>query len=284
MGQQLKDSGVDVDKARSDYKKLQNMQAEYLDLSVQAGLAAGGALPPPLNLPADIGAVGYSLSKGDWWGAALDVVGFIPVVDILAKGGKIADKLNDIRKAINIAGPGLQKGFNKTKDVAAKYWDDLAKKNRKAYDDAIKNCKTKACKEKHASKKGPQYNNTPKTGDGKKGKWEGERGDSKWIPANGEPPVEYKNGFPDFGPHSKGDVEIPMTGNNKKDFPAADKAMQAKLGDPEWKKPEGYTWHHKEDGVTMQLVPSKMHANGGDIKTTHVGGAAMYNGGHASDF
>ncbi|KZL20247.1 hypothetical protein PsAD2_01544 [Pseudovibrio axinellae] len=33
-----------------------------------------------------------------------------------------------------------------------------------------------------------------------------------------------------------------------------DKAMQDKLGDSEWNKPEGYTWHHKEDGVTMQLV------------------------------
>ncbi|AEV39701.1 Rhs-family protein (plasmid) [Pseudovibrio sp. FO-BEG1] len=275
---------MDVDKARSDFKQLQNMQAEYLDLTIQAGLAAGGALPPPFNLPADIGAVGYSFSKGDWWGVGLDLVGFIPVVDILAKGGKIADKLNDIRKAINIAGPGLQKSFNKTKEVAAKYWDDLATKNRKAYDDAIKNCKTKACRDEKAHLKGPQYKNIPK--DGPKGKWEGERGESKWVPANGNPPVEYKNGFPDYGPLSKGDVEIAMKGNNYDDFKAADKAMQAKLGDSSWERPRDHTWHHKEDGVTMQLIPSKYHATGGGASTPHTGGAALYRPGasHTADF
>ncbi|KZK95309.1 MULTISPECIES: HNH endonuclease [unclassified Pseudovibrio] len=282
MGQQLKNSGVDVDKTRGAFKGLQELQQKYLELGVDAGLAAGGALPPPYGTAADVVALSRSVSKGDWWGALFDVVGLVPIAGDAIKGGRILNKLNDLRKAVDSAGGILQKSFNKTKKVATKYWDDLAKKNRKAYDDAIKNCKTKACRESHAVKKGSQYGNTPKSG--KNGIWEGERGDSKWVPADGGKPVEYKNGFPDYGPHSKGDVDIAMTGKNSKDFPAADKAMQEKLGDPTWRKPKGYTWHHKEDGVTMQLVPEHIHATGRGASTPHTGGAAMYKGGHASDF
>jgi hypothetical protein len=34
--------------------------------------------------------------------------------------------------------------------------------------------------------------------------------------------------------------------------------------------PEGYVWHHVEDGRTMQLVPQDIHA-----ATAHTGGAEL---------
>ncbi len=130
-------------------------------------------------------------------------------------------------------------------------------------------------------KKGPQYKNTP-TSD--KGSWNPSdgRGDGVFTPNNGGPPITYKNGFPDYSSFSKGDVEIPMRGNHSSDFTNADKAMREQLGDPNWKRPRDHTWHHKEDGVTMQLVPKNVHSTGGGASSPHMGGASMYGKGSQS--
>jgi A nuclease of the HNH/ENDO VII superfamily with conserved WHH len=40
---------------------------------------------------------------------------------------------------------------------------------------------------------------------------------------------------------------------------AAQKAE--KLGKDKFKEPEGWTWHHKEDASTMELIPSELHNN-----------------------
>jgi hypothetical protein len=51
-------------------------------------------------------------------------------------------------------------------------------------------------------------------------------------------------GFPDFGPHSVVDVQVPsLTGSYSKD------AGQHAAGLAS--TPSGYVWHHVEDGVTM---------------------------------
>lgn len=212
----------------------------------------------------------------------LDLVGFIPLLGDAAKGGKIANRLSDLRRAIDTATTGLNRSFQQTKDIAKKYWDDIANKNRADYEKAIKECTTKECRQKAALLKGPQYNNTPK--DGPKGKWEGERGDGTWVPSNGGPPIEYKNGFPDYSPHSKGDVDIPMRGDREIDFKNADQAMRNKLNDPNWTRPDDHTWHHHEDGVTMQLIPKSVHATGGGASSPHTGGAALYSGQQAGEF
>jgi hypothetical protein len=97
-----------------------------------------------------------------------------------------------------------------------------------------------------------------------------------------------KNGFPDFSPFMKRgpdgnptEVEIPdMRGNNDGarrdgtfgDFGQARKAMEERLGQRWYSGAEerGSTWHHKEDGTTMQLVDFEVHDN-----TPHQGGASM---------
>jgi hypothetical protein len=69
-------------------------------------------------------------------------------------------------------------------------------------------------------------------------------------------------------------VDILMTGKDWQDFPAADQAYRLKYGRS---VPEGYTWHHTEDGVTMQLVRSDVHAKS-ESGAAHSGGASIVGG------
>ncbi|MDA0954000.1 MAG: HNH endonuclease [Proteobacteria bacterium] len=70
-----------------------------------------------------------------------------------------------------------------------------------------------------------------------------------------------KAGFPDFSSVAKAEVKITQTGSRAGDFRAANEAAGFK------KTPEGYTWHHHQDGKTMQLVPRDIHS-----QTGHTGG------------
>ncbi len=71
-------------------------------------------------------------------------------------------------------------------------------------------------------------------------------------------------GYPDFKAAGvvKKEVRIKQTGDRNRDYGLAYKAAELK---PE----EGYTWHHHQDGTTMQLVPRNIHG-----ATGHTGGVA----------
>lgn len=185
-------------------------------------------------------------------------------------------------KKRNIAQAELNKMLVNTEAAATLYWADMVKSQKIVYMKAIKNCKTKKCRDDKAHLKGPQYANTPK--DGKNGKWLGPRGDSVWQPSQGRPPITYMNGFPDYGPHSGGDMKLSMRGNHTTDFTDARNAKRIKLNDLNWKTPKTDTWHHKEDGVTMQLIPKSIHATGAGATTPHMGGASLYTGGNTAGF
>lgn len=78
-----------------------------------------------------------------------------------------------------------------------------------------------------------------------------------------------KDGFPDFTPYrhpTVKDVQIEFAGSYPKDFAAADKAagITEKMRDD-----EGYTWHHHQDGKTMQLIKKDVHKD-----FFHTGGMA----------
>lgn len=85
--------------------------------------------------------------------------------------------------------------------------------------------------------------------------------------------ITYRDGYPDFsqelykGPAGKSEVQIEMTGNNNTDFKAANQA--AGFGNSATSHPDGYTWHHNQDGKTMQLVETGAHA-----AAPHTGGAS----------
>ena len=74
-----------------------------------------------------------------------------------------------------------------------------------------------------------------------------------------------KEGFPDFSPYAVAEVKSnKLTGDHRIDV----KFANEKLNLPD--TPEGFTWHHVEDGITMQLVPEKIHD---DVR--HTGGVAV---------
>ena len=73
-----------------------------------------------------------------------------------------------------------------------------------------------------------------------------------------------KDGFPDFSSVSTHTVKIELTGNRALDDAAANRVAGLDA------KPRGFTWHHHQDGTTMQLVPTDIHR-----KTGHTGGFAL---------
>jgi hypothetical protein len=86
--------------------------------------------------------------------------------------------------------------------------------------------------------------------------------------------VTYRNGYPDFSPYKydgdlgDSEVKIDMTGNNNTDFKRANE--EAGFGPGADDHPDGYTWHHNEDGTTMQLIQSDVHD-----AAPHTGGASL---------
>ena len=84
--------------------------------------------------------------------------------------------------------------------------------------------------------------------------------------------VPFNEGFTDFSQQAIKEVKLNnLTGTNK-DFALADHAAGFAYG-----RPSGYTWHHVQDGQTMQLVPYDIHK-----QTAHTGGSAWLKSGGAA--
>ncbi|HRI65418.1 MAG TPA: HNH endonuclease, partial [Polyangium sp.] len=78
-----------------------------------------------------------------------------------------------------------------------------------------------------------------------------------------------KEGYPDFTPYrhpTVKDVQIQFTGSYEKDFAVADKAAGIT---EEMRQQQNYTWHHHQDGKTMQLIKRDVHKD-----FFHTGGMA----------
>lgn len=73
-----------------------------------------------------------------------------------------------------------------------------------------------------------------------------------------------KEGYPDFRPYAKKEVTIDNLNGGAGDFYKANKEAGYD------RTPEGYTWHHHEDGKTMLLVPTDLHS-----QVRHSGGASI---------
>ncbi len=136
----------------------------------------------------------------------------------------------------------------------------------------------------------------PQEGSG--GTWSVSRGNSNWQPTAGTPlhqatggrPVRFQNGYPIFedfayratpnGPRAIMDVPG-LRGNTTTDFTAADAAYRRAIGDPNWQRPPGTTWHHHQNCRTMVLVSVAINnpARGG---VPHSGGASNIRNGTCS--
>lgn len=138
--------------------------------------------------------------------------------------------------------------------------------------------------------------------DGERGEWQGERGESVFIPNDSEikeileeyeiEGIAYEDAIPDFSPCSESTVVIdnmtdnrngpPVEGSNfqqcdqkcaeqwneqcregKSDWSARDVAN--------WRREHGYSWHERNDMKTCDLIPTKINAYFG-----HLGGVGEY--------
>lgn len=119
--------------------------------------------------------------------------------------------------------------------------------------------------------------------EGHNGSWSGgERGKSEWSSTKPEvlevtkgEPVPYEDGHPRFDKWMKDSIEIEGMNGSQRDMRMADDAYAKKMGFKAgsevkmWRDEEGLTWHHHEDGKTMQLIPRGVH------RISHKGGASM---------
>lgn len=139
--------------------------------------------------------------------------------------------------------------------------------------------------------------------DSENGHWEGERGESKYIPSSetekgraaisklaeyGMDGIEYKNCEPDYSNCSEGTVQIEnMTENRPNNFAQADIKLaeqwnaEKREGRSDWRdedveqfrKSNNLSWHECCDTKTMNLVSRDIH--GGDTSVfLHSGGVA----------
>lgn len=290
MGTSLKDPEVsrqldelhqDTLKAGSDLK---------WELAQSAVDAAGLVDPTPISDA--VGAL-MSVARGDWFGAAMSLVSMLPYAgDALgktAKGGKLMARIAKLRKRIAdnlIRGRQIVANALK-KDAAAIRAKRLASKAEKIEDGIIQGC--------------PVGGNRFSTQSPKEGWLKGERGHGTWDPAKSGldkdklkkiesvtdgKPIRFEDGYPDFSDYTykakgadgsvvdaKVEIELSPTGDRAKDFAEARKAMAEKMGVKDFHEddlPGNWTWHHKEDGTTMELVPSDLNNN-----VPHSGGVSL---------
>jgi hypothetical protein len=138
------------------------------------------------------------------------------------------------------------------------------------------------------------------------GKWDGERGNSKWKPGNesiirelgdyGIDGINYQDGFPDFTPIQVFECKLPnklYEGKDNAQFSECNFALLDHLKDhhecvsnfddtqlgliASGYNPSGYTWHHDVKEGRMQLVSTPIHNSCG-----HYGGKNVWGGGTAN--
>jgi hypothetical protein len=130
----------------------------------------------------------------------------------------------------------------------------------------------------------PEPGRLPQEGD-----WSGTKGHSDWtakdrrvLQATNYEPIPFRNGYPDFSKWTEETVILREMKGTPADVSAANRELARRRG---WMKPNGepnvaaaerycdknnLTWHHVEDGETMQLVPFDLNQY-----VPHEGGATL---------
>jgi hypothetical protein len=80
------------------------------------------------------------------------------------------------------------------------------------------------------------------------------------------------DGYPDFSPYAIRIVEVEGMTGEARDFRLADRAAGFNASNP---RPDGFTWHHHQNGTHMLLVPTDLHD-----AISHSGGASRLRARH----
>jgi hypothetical protein len=222
--------------------------------ATQTGLGVAGIVDP--TGIADGANAAISWTRGDYFGFVLDGASAVPYA-----GDAVAKPIRGIQMGIRswlrgskIAGLA-QRGAKLVESMRAM---------RQRAADAVKQARRQNCK---------RCNNKYGSMTPKRGQWE-----NPADPGNGKYTVDgntyqFKDGYPDFEhpdmqkylADGKSSASIEMTGNRATD----DRLANAATGRAD--TPDGYTWHHGDDGTTMYLVDSTHH----DAIIPHDGGHSI---------
>lgn len=173
---------------------------------------------------------------------------------------------------------------------AQDFWDDFFTKEMNQETSEGKEANEE---EEYFSTYDERLRQTPKE-DSDRGEWEGERGESKFVPYDQEiidilaeyglDGIVYKDGIPDFSEVSESTVEIDnMTENRAENFKQCDEKCAEQWNKEgrdgrtdwtardvaQWRKENGYSWHERNDMKTCDLVPTKINDYFG-----HLGGVS----------
>src|SRR5690625_1581462 len=248
-----------------EHSSLHDVDPERMDSNQAVKLViAKGKEQLPLTIAA-------AAKTDKWWNKGLKTVG---------KGIKTTANflfIDDARTIISKDATFVERGMS---TVSLTPWGKITKlaKGKKLFSTPKKKPIHNLTKKQLATK--PKHSPTPD-------KWVQNGGKVKvndkgtWTYTNKKgQSVSYPNGFPDFSKYVHPKVK-PVTikvnkpKNHQKDYRRANKeAGLGKNTDPpitsSTKPPEGYTWHHHQDGKTMVLVEREVHT-----EFTHQGGASM---------
>ncbi len=106
-------------------------------------------------------------------------------------------------------------------------------------------------------------------------------GSTTYYDHDGNAVTYNSDGYPDFSPYSEAEFEIPNMDGTSSDFSKVYEKMKEEYGFNtqkevrDWLKEQGLTPHHHQNGVTIQLVDTKIHN-----KFPHSGGASNLRNGN----
>lgn len=212
--------------------------------ALQLGIGAAGIFDP--SPAADAANAGISLARGDYFGFVLDGVSALPYA-----GDLVAKPFRGIQMGIRAWARGRKlAGFARRGAALV----DNIKSMRSRAAEAVREARKRLC---------VRCNNPYGTTTPTRGTWAdaADLGNGKYT-FNGNEYV-FKEGYPDFedpGMHkylaqdgNPNAIPIEMTGKRDIDERLAN-AASGRNGTP-----DGYTWHHGDDGATMYLVEDTHH-------------------------
>ena len=206
---------------------------------------------PAFGMIPDMVNTALYLATGDYTNAILSGMAIIPGPGDALTAGKLGIKhADDVAK------------------IAVNSVDEVAEVAAKGYNGVKKSAEALPLSHfsKEVMKTKPAYSPVPKKWYDKGGKIT-EAGEDLWTYVDWDAnSVNYRDGFPDFKEAGYVRQEVTLDGfssSRAKDFRVADKLAGT---------PKSGTWHHHEDGVTMQDVDKTVHRI-----FKHIGGFSITN-------
>lgn len=213
--------------------------------AAQLALGAAGIVDP--TVAADAANAGISLARGDYFGFFLDGVSAVPYA-----GDLVAKPIRGIQMGLRRWGRGRRLAVFARR--GSKLVDDLRSMRQRAAE-AVKKARAKTCN---------GCNNAYGTTTPTRGTWDtpDNPGNGTYTAPGGDNAYKFKEGYPDFDddsmkqylhPDAQDGVAIEMTGTRRHDDELANTAAGFDS------TPDGYTWHHGDDGTSMYLVEESAH-------------------------